>query len=573
MKQILMATVSASVLALSLPQQSLAQNANANINAQINANANAKGARDLADLLALAARADPARVTERLQQLSQACEDGGTLPNLPAGVDCAVVDLLLTDEALRAQVLENPEMIDQVIEQANIAPTPAEGAPVEDPAEVAEAPAAEAPADVAEAPAETAEPVESEDLAAALAEAEAKADAEAQAAADPAPVEPEAPEVIAAPQEEPAPQDPPQMDAQAQADAVAAQDDAPAAAAAADADAQAEVSEETVADADVRRSDQDFDTDVMAQAPANEPAADGGNGDDSLRDFKTAALIGLGAVALNEILNADDKVVSNSGDRVVVEDGNGQYRVLRNDDVLLRRPGAEVQTYSYDDGSTRTVITYNDGTTVETVRANDGRVLRRTRTLQDGTEVVLFDDTQAQQEVVVNDLPQTTDRNTVNYRTVEVDNLEAALAAQETAKIDRTFSLNQIRNIDAVRQLVPEISVDTINFATDSAAIRPDEAEELATLGNAMRDLIDKNPGEVFLIEGHTDAVGGYGYNLALSDRRAESVALALTEYFAVPPENMVLQGYGESDLLVQTQSDERANRRAAIRRITPLLQ
>jgi outer membrane protein OmpA-like peptidoglycan-associated protein len=34
-----------------------------------------------------------------------------------------------------------------------------------------------------------------------------------------------------------------------------------------------------------------------------------------------------------------------------------------------------------------------------------------------------------------------------------------------------------------------------------------------------------------------------------------------------------VLQGYGESDLLVETQSAEAANRRVAVRRITPLLQ
>ncbi|KKL12293.1 hypothetical protein LCGC14_2537190, partial [marine sediment metagenome] len=61
-------------------------------------------------------------------------------------------------------------------------------------------------------------------------------------------------------------------------------------------------------------------------------------------------------------------------------------------------------------------------------------------------------------------------------------------------------------------------------------------------------------------------------YNLALSDRRAESVALALTEYFAVPPENLVVQGYGERFLRVQTEGSEQANRRATVRRITPLL-
>jgi outer membrane protein OmpA-like peptidoglycan-associated protein len=76
----------------------------------------------------------------------------------------------------------------------------------------------------------------------------------------------------------------------------------------------------------------------------------------------------------------------------------------------------------------------------------------------------------------------------------------------------------------------------------------------------------------VFLIEGHTDAVGSESYNLALSDRRAESVALALTEAFRIPPENLIVQGYGESFLKVQTQAAEERNRRATVRRITPLL-
>ncbi len=60
--------------------------------------------------------------------------------------------------------------------------------------------------------------------------------------------------------------------------------------------------------------------------------------------------------------------------------------------------------------------------------------------------------------------------------------------------------------------------------------------------------------------------------NLTLSDRRAESLALALTEYFDVPPENLVVQGYGEGYLKVPSDGDERANRRVAVRRITPLL-
>ena len=111
-----------------------------------------------------------------------------------------------------------------------------------------------------------------------------------------------------------------------------------------------------------------------------------------------------------------------------------------------------------------------------------------------------------------------------------------------------------------------------ITFETGSAAIRPDQAGALSRIGGLMKDFFDANPREMFLIEGHTDAVGSAAANLALSDRRAESVALALTEYFDVPPENMVVQGYGEEFLKVETAGPERQNRRASVRRITDLL-
>ena len=103
-------------------------------------------------------------------------------------------------------------------------------------------------------------------------------------------------------------------------------------------------------------------------------------------------------------------------------------------------------------------------------------------------------------------------------------------------------------------------------------ALRPEQAATLVDLGLTIEDRLAANPRGVFLIGGHTDAVGAATFNLALSDRRAETVALALTEYFDVPPENMVVQGYGESDLAVRTLTAERANRRVAVRRITQLL-
>jgi len=87
-----------------------------------------------------------------------------------------------------------------------------------------------------------------------------------------------------------------------------------------------------------------------------------------------------------------------------------------------------------------------------------------------------------------------------------------------------------------------------------------------------MLDILDEDPGETFLIEGHTDAVGSDRSNLVLSDQRAAVVAQILTDFYKVPPENLVTQGYGERYLKVKTQGDERLNRRVTIKRITPLI-
>lgn len=362
----------------------------------------------------------------------------------------------------------------------------------------------------------------------------------------------------------------PTVDPQAQAEAAARAEEAAAAAAAAQEAAEAvETTTTTVTEQEARSSDEEFATTAGGQ-PAAAPQGDDDD-NEALKILGTAAAAGLGAYAIGKLLDGGGKVVSNTGDRVVIEQ-DGQYRLLKDDDTLLRRPGAQVETQTFSDGSTRTTVTAEDGTRTVTIRAADGRVLSRTRILNDGRRVVLFDDTEEIERVDTATLG-TRQVQDYDYSGSDVEGLRAALAAASGELPDRRFSLNQIRQIDAVRHLVPVIALDAINFETGSAVIRPAEAEALSELGNAMLDAIDRDPRQVFLIEGHTDTVGGASYNLALSDRRAESVALALTEYFDVPPANMIVQGYGESDLKIRRAGDIRANRRAAVRNITPLLQ
>jgi len=296
-----------------------------------------------------------------------------------------------------------------------------------------------------------------------------------------------------------------------------------------------------------------------------------------LSNLEKVGLVALGALVVGAIINENNKndrqeVISNTGDRVVVRRPDGSYQIYKDDDAILRRPGSEVRTETYRDGSTRTIVEKDDGTQVVTVRDASGRVLRRATYDDRGRELVLFDDMQPERAVIVSELPRVrSDRVTISSNDADAA-LKARLAARQIEDIGRSFSLRQIREISQVRDLAATINLDNITFDSGSSAIKATEAEKLADLGGLITDLIKENPAEVFLIEGHTDAVGSGASNLALSDRRAESVALALTEYFDVPPENVVVQGYGEKELRIDTQGDERGNRRVAVRIITPLM-
>lgn len=359
---------------------------------------------------------------------------------------------------------------------------------------------------------------------------------------------------------------------------VAEEEPAPLAALSEDAEVTG-VESETVTEETARSSDEDFesgfvteedaDAEATAETGAEAGAAVEEDDDDGLSTLEKALLAGAGAIAVGTLLSGNREIVSRSEDRVVVQQPDGTYEVLKDDNALLRRPGSEVETETFADGSSRTTITRPDGSRIVTIRNPELEVIRRVRITPDGERIVLIDETQQTEPVDVAGLPAP-EQAAATVDPSDEAALREALRAERT--YTRDFSLQQVRNIAEVRQLAPAIDLENITFPTGSAAIQPGEAEELSELGRYISQTIEDNPREIFLIEGHTDAVGSASYNLALSDRRAESVALALTEYYDVPPENLVVQGYGERFLKVETQEAERANRRATVRRITPLL-
>src|SRR5262249_23063352 len=139
-------------------------------------------------------------------------------------------------------------------------------------------------------------------------------------------------------------------------------------------------------------------------------------------------------------------------------------------------------------------------------------------------------------------------------------------------RIDGGYAVEEVGFSQPLRERMPRIDLDTINFEFGSWEIAPDQVNRLAVIADGINRVVSRNPSEVFLIEGHTDAVGSDVDNLSLSDRRAESVAVTPTERFQAPAETLPTQGYGEQYLKKQAQAAEVQNRRVTVRRITPLL-
>jgi outer membrane protein OmpA-like peptidoglycan-associated protein len=272
-------------------------------------------------------------------------------------------------------------------------------------------------------------------------------------------------------------------------------------------------------------------------------------------------------------------------DRIIIRDPSGRSFVRHNEIDRFRHGARDIQVRRQGN-ETRTIIIRPDGTQIISVSDRDGRLMRRIRRDQRGREIIIIDNSFRPPPRpgfaggfggYYVDLPPPVvriprERYIVEAEYADPDLIYQTLVAPPVERIERRYSLDEIRYSPAVRDRMPRIDLDTITFETGSWEIAPDQAQKLAAIAQGINQAVSGNPREVFLIEGHTDAVGSDIDNLSLSDRRAEAVAQVLTEEFQVPAENLTSQGYGEQYLKVATDGPERANRRSTIRRITPLL-
>lgn len=101
--------------------------------------------------------------------------------------------------------------------------------------------------------------------------------------------------------------------------------------------------------------------------------------------------------------------------------------------------------------------------------------------------------------------------------------------------------------------------MDSVYFGFDQSSIPAAERPKVDAAATYLRN----NPGAKLIAEGHTDAIGTSEYNLALSDRRANSVKTYL-EQLGIPGDRVEILGMGEqmADASAQKGSDAAARDR-----------
>ena len=163
-------------------------------------------------------------------------------------------------------------------------------------------------------------------------------------------------------------------------------------------------------------------------------------------------------------------------------------------------------------------------------------------------------------------------RDDVFAAEVDEEELAEVLAAPPRRRVERRYSVEEFERLPEAREAVARIEIDTVHFGFGEGFLREEEIDKLDRIAQVLEKVLAKNPDEVFLLEGHTDAVGSDASNLALSRQRAQAVKEALTTYYVIPAENLKTVGLGERYLKIPTQQAEAENRRVSLARITPLV-
>ncbi|GAB3301433.1 OmpA family protein [Hymenobacter tenuis] len=227
------------------------------------------------------------------------------------------------------------------------------------------------------------------------------------------------------------------------------------------------------------------------------------------------------------------------------------------DDLYLFRERPHKFVTFYADG---TLVERNDktgqtspvGSELVTLFSSTGQKLQETTSGPDGKFSFKLDTATAAYALIANRAGYFTARNslsTIGRRPPQ----EALPDFMNDVRVPVTLTLTKIVKNKA-------IVVDNIFYDYDKANIRPDAALELDKLVQTLND----NPQITIELSSHTDSRGKDAYNMALSQRRAES-AVAYIVSKGINKSRITAKGYGESRPVIKgakTEEDYQRNRR-----------
>jgi outer membrane protein OmpA-like peptidoglycan-associated protein len=137
---------------------------------------------------------------------------------------------------------------------------------------------------------------------------------------------------------------------------------------------------------------------------------------------------------------------------------------------------------------------------------------------------------------------------------------QAAQLAERSARLEAI--LVELHAQKTERGMV--VTIGDVLFATDRAELNANGMASVRKLAEVMM----QNPDRTVLVEGFTDSTGSAAHNQDLSQRRAQSVAQALTS-LGVPRDHVAMRGYGEA---YPVASNDNAGNRQLNRRVEIVL-
>jgi OmpA-OmpF porin, OOP family len=140
----------------------------------------------------------------------------------------------------------------------------------------------------------------------------------------------------------------------------------------------------------------------------------------------------------------------------------------------------------------------------------------------------------------------------------------AALRVEAAERIKKRVDLVPLKRPPLSRDLtrLPHVDVD-IQFNPDSPVIRPESYRAVARIADVLTN--PELSSFVFLIVGRIEANGKRDINLALSQRRAESIRDALVTTFKVSTKRILAVGLGEEQLVDANNPKAAVNQQAQI--------